>query len=229
MENTAYTSFANKVDLLEPHTWQMLIAGGSDTTTVMLLWTLSLLMNNRHVLKNAQEEIDVKIGKERPVTESDITNLVYLQAIIKETLRLYPAGPLGGYREFTEDCIVGGYNVPKGTRLILNLTNLQRDPKVWEDPLEFRPERFLTKHKDVDLRGTQFELIPFGAGRRICPGTNFGLQMLHLVMASLLQAFDFSTPFDEAIDMSESAGLTNCKATPLDLLIAPRLSPSLYY
>lgn len=203
-----------------------MIAGGSDTTSVMLTWALSLVVNNRNVLKKVQEEIDMEIGKERKVEESDIPNLHYLQAIIKETLRLYPASPLGGFREFTEDCTVGDYHVPKGTRLILNLWKLQRDPNVWENPLEFKPERFL--NKDVDVKGAHFELIPFGAGRRICPGMGFGLQMLHLVLANLLHAFDFSTPFGEPTDMTESTGLTNCKATPLHLLISPRLSPHLY-
>ncbi|KAL7262034.1 hypothetical protein ACSBR1_000423 [Camellia fascicularis] len=131
----------------------------------------------------AHEELDFYIGKERQVDESDIGKLVYLQAIVKETLRLYPAGPLSGPREFTEDCIIGGYHVSKGTRLTLNLWKLQRDPTIWREPLEFRPERFVTSHKDVDVKGQHFELIPFGAGRRVCPGTLFSIQMLHLVLA----------------------------------------------
>ncbi|XP_027093056.1 cytochrome P450 CYP82D47-like [Coffea eugenioides] len=206
-----------------------LISGGSDTTVVMLTWTLSLIMNNPRVLKTAQEELDLHVGKERRVTESDISNLVYLQAIIKETLRLYPPGPLGGTRELSEDCIIGGYHIPKGTRVILNMWKIQRDPNVWHDgPLEFRPERFLTTHKHIDVKGYHFELIPFGAGRRICPGINLGLQMLRLVLANLLHAFDLSTPSNEPVDMTESAGLTNIKATPLQLLVAPRLPPHLY-
>ncbi|KAI3451539.1 hypothetical protein Pfo_008204 [Paulownia fortunei] len=189
----------------------------TDTTTVMLVWALSLLLNNRRVLKKAQEELDKHIGRDRQVNESDISNLVYLQAIVKETLRLYPAGPLGGTREFSKDSNVGGYHVPKGTWLVVNLWKLHRDP-----------HRFLSTHKNVDVRGHNFELIPFGAGRRICPGTNFGLNVLHLVLANLLQAFNLSTVSDDMVDMTESAGLTNNKATPLDVLIAPRLSPCLY-
>ncbi|KAK6125575.1 hypothetical protein DH2020_040685 [Rehmannia glutinosa] len=216
-------------DTIIKATCETLIAGGTDTTTVMVIWALSLLLNNPRVLKNAQEELDKHIGKERRVKESDISNLVYLQAITKETLRLYPAGPLSGTREFAQDCHVGGYHVRKGTWLFVNLWKLHRDPRVWgDDPLEFRPERFLSTHENVDVRGQNFELIPFGAGRRICPGTNFGLQMLHLVLANLLHGFELSTVSDEAVDMTESAGLTNIKATPLDVLIVPRLSPSLY-
>ncbi|KAM7514175.1 hypothetical protein LguiA_003758 [Lonicera macranthoides] len=205
-----------------------LIAGGSDTPTVMLCWVLSLLLNNRSVLKLAQEELDTHVGRERQVNESDINNLVYIQAIVKETLRLYPAGPLGGLREFTEDCTVGGYHVPKGTRLMLNMWKLQRDPQVWSDPSKFKPERFLTTHKDVDVKGQHFELIPFGAGRRICPGMAFGIQILHLVLATLLHSFEISTPSNAPVDMTESAGLTNLKATPLDVLLAPRLASHLY-
>ncbi|KAL8045123.1 hypothetical protein ABFX02_08G092500 [Erythranthe guttata] len=218
-------------DTIIKATCTILIAGGSDTTTVMLVWILCLLLNNLSVLKKAQEEIDEQVGRERRVNESDITNLVYLQAIVKETMRLHPAAPLGGPREFTEDTTVGGYLVPKGTWLIVNAWKLHRDPRVWgDDVLEFRPERFLSgPHMNVDVRGQDFELIPFGAGRRSCPGTSFGLHMLHLVLASLLQAFDLSTvSSNEIVDMTESVGLTNSKATPLDVLVAPRLSPGLY-
>uniref|UniRef100_A0A5B7C514 Cytochrome P450 CYP82D47-like n=1 Tax=Davidia involucrata TaxID=16924 RepID=A0A5B7C514_DAVIN len=217
------------VDTINKATCMSLIAGGGDTTTVMLIWALSLLMNNRHVLKKAQEELDIHVGKQRQVEESDISKLVYLQAIVKETLRLYPVAPLSGPREFTEDCTIGGYHVPKGTRLMPNLWKLHRDPRIWPEPSEFRPERFLMTHKEVDLKGHHFELIPFGAGRRVCPGITFGLQMLHLVLASLLHGFEISTPADAPVDMTESAGLTNMKATPLEVLVAPRLSPNLYY
>ncbi|KAL7102046.1 hypothetical protein ACP275_08G095300 [Erythranthe tilingii] len=209
-----------EADTIIKATCTILIAGGSDTTTVMLVWVLCLVLNN----PNEQ------VGRERRVDESDITNLVYLQAIVKETMRLHPAAPLGGAREFTEDTTVGGYLVPKGTWLIVNAWKLHRDPHVWgDDVMEFRPERFLSgPHMNVDVRGQDFELIPFGAGRRSCPGTSFGLHMLHLVLASLLQAFDLSTVSNEIVDMIESVGLTNSKATPLDVLVALRLSPGLY-
>lgn len=194
----------------------------------MLVWALSLLLNNRRVLLKVQDELDERVGRNRLVNETDINNLAYLHATVKEILRLYPAGPLGSGREFTGDCNLGGYHVPKGTWLIMNLWKLHRDPEVWQEPLAFRPERFLDEQVNVDVKGQHFELIPFGAGRRICPGTNFGLHMLHLVLANLLQAFDLSTEFDKKIDMTESPGLTNVKITPLDVLVAPRLSHNLY-
>lgn len=216
------------VDTVTKATALTLLVGGTDTVTVTITWTLALLLNNRHALEKAQEELDTQIGKGRLVNESDINKLVYLQAIVKESLRLYPAGPLAGAREFDEDCTVGSYFVPKGTRLIVNIWKLQRDPGVWSDPLEFKPERFLTSHQDIDVKGQHFELIPFGAGRRLCPGISFGLQMTQLVLATFLHGFHISTPSNEPVDMTGSPGLTNIKATPLEILLKPRLSPSLY-
>ncbi|PQQ13563.1 cytochrome P450 CYP82D47 [Prunus yedoensis var. nudiflora] len=205
-----------------------LIAGGSDTTMVTLTWALSLLLNNRQVLKKVYEELDQHVGKGRLLDESDINNLVYLQATVKEATRLCPAGPLSGQREFTEDCTVGGYHVPKGTWLLVNLWKIQTDPRVWADPMEFIPDRFLTTHKDVDVRGQQFELMPFGSGRRACPGISFGLQMTLSTLASFLHSFDVTTQENTPVDMTGSIGLTNMKLTPLDVLVKPRLSPNLY-
>ncbi|KAF9608864.1 hypothetical protein IFM89_011902 [Coptis chinensis] len=205
-----------------------MILGGADTTMVSLTWTLSLLLNNPHSLKKAQDEIDTHIGKERKVHESDIDKLVYLQAIVKETLRLYPAAPLPAQHEALEDCTVAGYHVPAGTRLITNIRKIQQDPRLWSNPCDFLPERFLTTQANVDFRGQHFEFIPFGTGRRMCPGISFGLQVVHLTIARMLQSFDFKTPLDASVDMTESAGLTNIKATPLEVLITPRLPPNLY-
>jgi cytochrome P450 len=202
---------------------QAVIAGGSDTSTVTLTWAMSLLLNNRHVLKKAQDELDVQVGKERIVNESDISKLVYIQAIIKETLRLYPPAPLLVPRESTENCIIGGYHVPKGTQLITNAWKIQTDPRIWSDPLKFMPERFLTTQKNFDVSGQHFELIPFGSGRRVCPGTSLGLQMLHLALASFLHMFEISNSSNAHVDMTESIGLNNSKATPLEVLITPRL------
>ncbi|XP_050370518.1 cytochrome P450 CYP82D47-like [Argentina anserina] len=217
-------------DTINKATCMNLIAGGSDTTMVTLTWAIVLLLNNRHTLKRAQDELDAQIGRERFVSESDVSKLVYIQAIVKETLRLYPAAPLSAPHEFNEDCTIGGYYVPKGTRLITNLWKIQTDPKMWpDDPLGFRPERFLTTHRDVDVGGQHFELIPFGSGRRACPGLAFGIQMVQFTLASFLHAFQVSTPSDDApVDMTESLGLTNVKATPLEVFIKPRSSQKLY-
>ncbi|PRQ33558.1 putative cytochrome P450 [Rosa chinensis] len=217
-------------DTVNKATTLNMIAGGSDTTMVTLTWAIALLLNNRDKLKRAQDELDTEIGRERFVSESDMSKLVYIQAIVKETLRLYPAAPLSAPHEFNKDCTIGGYFVPKGTRLITNLWKIQTDPKMWpDDPLGFKPERFLTTHKDVDVKGQHFELIPFGSGRRACPGLAFGIQMVQFTLASFLHAFQVSNLPDNApIDMTESLGITNVKATPLEVLIKPRLSHKLY-
>ncbi|XP_052179402.1 cytochrome P450 CYP82D47-like [Diospyros lotus] len=205
-----------------------MILGGNDTTVATLTWALALLLNNRHVLKKAQDELDIHVGKQRQVKESDVKNLVYLQAIVKETLRLYPALPLSAQREAMEDCTIAGFNISAGTCLLVNLWKLHRNPDIWPDPLEFQPERFLADRKDLDVRGHHFELIPFGAGRRICPGITFALQVLHLTLASLLHGFELGTVSDLKVDMTESPGLTVPKATPLEVLLTPRF-PSMFY
>ncbi|KAI3439681.1 uncharacterized protein J3R85_004520 [Psidium guajava] len=133
--------------------------------------------------KESSGGLDAQIGKQRHVKQADIASLNYLQAIVKETLRLHPAAPLSAPRLFTEDCTVGEYHVPKGTRLIVNVSKIHTDPGTWSDPLEFRPERFLSNHKDVNVTDSNFELLPFGGGRRICPGISFALQMVHFLLA----------------------------------------------
>ncbi|KAJ9186672.1 hypothetical protein P3X46_002218 [Hevea brasiliensis] len=204
------------------------IAAGSDTTSTMLTWAISLLLNNRFALKKAQEELDLHVGVERQVDESDLKNLVYLQAVIKETLRLYPVAPLSGPRQALEDCTIGGYHVSAGTRLMVNVWKIHRDPRLWTDPSAFQPQRFLTSHVGVDVRGQHFVLIPFGSGRRSCPGTSFALHALHLTIARLLHAFDLSTPMDQPVDMTEGPGVILPKATPLEVLLSPRLPAKLY-
>ncbi|XP_012071739.1 xanthotoxin 5-hydroxylase CYP82C4 [Jatropha curcas] len=204
-----------------------LIAGASDTTTTTLTWAISLLLNNKSALKKAREELDLHVGPERQVDESDLKSLVYIQAIIKETLRLYPVAPLIP-REFTKDCTIAGYHVPAGTRLLVNAWKIQRDPRYWTNPSAFQPERFLTSHANVDVRGQHHELIPFGSGRRSCPGAAFALHALHLTLARFLHAFDLATTMDKPVDMTETPGTTLPKATPLDVLLSPRLPAELY-
>ncbi|XP_042496917.1 cytochrome P450 CYP82D47-like [Macadamia integrifolia] len=205
-----------------------LILAATDTTSLTLSWLLSLLLNNKKVLTKAQEELDFHIGKDRNVEEKDIDNLVYLQAIIKETLRLYPAGPLLVPHEAQEDCSLSGFKVPKGTRVLVNVWKIHRDPHMWSKPLEFQPERFLTSHADVDVRGKSFDLIPFGSGRRSCPGIMFALQTLNMMVARLLHGFNLQTPSDLPVDMTEGISLTLPKEFPLEVLLSPRLPSHLY-
>uniref|UniRef100_A0A6M2E970 Cytochrome P450 n=1 Tax=Populus davidiana TaxID=266767 RepID=A0A6M2E970_9ROSI len=205
-----------------------LILGGHDTTFVTLTWALSLILNNREVLEKAQDELDIQVGKHRQVDETDIKNLVYLQAIVKETMRLYPAAQLSAPRQAMEDCTVAGFHIPAGTRLLVNLWKLHRDPNIWSNPLEFQPERFLKEHANLDVRGQDFEYVPFGSGRRMCPGISLALQVLHLTLARLLHGFEMGRVSDALIDMSEGPGITIPKETPLEVILCPRLHSSLY-
>ncbi|MED6182747.1 hypothetical protein PIB30_031498 [Stylosanthes scabra] len=215
-------------DTIIKSTTLILMAGAIDTTSGTLVWILSCMLNNTATIELAQKELDIHVGKERFVKETDISKLVYIQAIVKETLRLYPTAIFSGPREFTNDCFVNGYYIPKGTQLITNLWKIHTDPSIWSDSLDFKPERFLTTHKNVDVRGNHFELIPFGSGRRICVGLSFAIPVIHLALATFLQCFEISKPSDEPVDMTEVFGLTTMKATPLDVLIKPRLPSRLY-
>ncbi|KAK1433534.1 hypothetical protein QVD17_10445 [Tagetes erecta] len=206
----------------------VMITAGFDSTAVTLTWAIVLLLSNPETLKRAQEELDLHVGKERLVDEPDIKNLVYLQAVVKETLRLYPPAPISITHESTDDCTVGGYKVKKGTLFISNLYKLQRDPRFWSDPDEFRPERFLTDKKGIDLKGQHYELLPFGSGRRMCPGLSFALPSLHLTLASLIQGFELAKSSNGPIDTSETFRLTSIKTTPLEVMFRPRLSGNIY-
>ncbi|KAL6214318.1 hypothetical protein ACLB2K_013754 [Fragaria x ananassa] len=205
-----------------------LVLAGSETTAVTLTWILSLLLNNRRTMKLAQEELDRKVGRHRWVEDTDIENLDYLQAIVKETLRLYPPAPLSVPHEAMEDGKVGGFQIPKGTHLFVNLWKLHRNLSVWPDPEVFSPERFLTTQASVDAFGQHFEFIPFGAGRRICPGIAFAFQLMHLTVARLIQGFELATPLDKAVDMTEGLGITMPRATALEVVLTPRLASDLY-
>ncbi|XP_059624703.1 cytochrome P450 CYP82D47-like [Cornus florida] len=227
IENAKISEF--DADTITKATCLNLVLAGSDTTMVTLIWVLALLLNNPRVLKKAQAELDTHVGKDRQVNESDITKLVYLQAVVKETMRLYPTTPLIGLRSALEDCTLScGYKVVAGTRLMVNAWKIHRDESVWSEPLVFRPERFLTTQMDVDVRGQNFEYLPFGSGRRSCAGITLALQTVHLTLASLLQCFDVAKPSHKDVDMTESPGLTNLKATPLEVLLTPRLDSKFY-
>lgn len=209
---------------------QTFIVAGADTTSVGLTWVLSNLMNNKRCLDLVLKELDEKVGRDRIVQDYDVEKLVYLHAVIKETLRLYTPGPLGLPRIADEDCYLGGYFIPKGTQVFTNYWKLHRDPKVWSNPNEFSPERFLTgsTHANTDVNGLCYEFLPFGSGRRSCPGTSFAMQMMHLSIARLLQAFNLTTPMNMPVDMTEGLALSLPKATPLEVMISPRLATELF-
>ncbi|KAI3678684.1 hypothetical protein L6452_37985 [Arctium lappa] len=220
--------FGHRREIIVKATTMILILAGSDTIAQTLTWSLSLLLNNAHIIQAVQKELDIHVGREKWVEESDIKNLRYLQAVVKETLRMYPPGPIGSPREAIEDCNIGGYHISKGTRLIVNIWKLHRDSRIWTSPHEFRPERFLEEHLDVSHQGRNFEFVPFSTGRRMCPASTFAMQVVQLTLARLLQGFDLSTPMGEPVDMSEGLGSSLPKVKPLEVVIAPRLSSELY-
>ena len=126
------------------------------------------------------------MGRGKHVKESDIRNLLYLQAIVNETLRLYLASPFV-IRSLLEDCTLsGGYNIPANTRVMVNVWKVHRDERVWPNPRDFEPERFLSSHEDVEPRGQSFELIHFSSGRRSCPEISMALKMVHIALTSFL-------------------------------------------
>ncbi|XP_076939742.1 xanthotoxin 5-hydroxylase CYP82C4-like [Bidens hawaiensis] len=202
---------------------------GGNTTAGIVNWAIALLLNHPDVLMKLQQEIDENVGKERQVDESDIKHLLFLEAIIKETFRLYPAGPLLAPREARKDCVVAGYDVKAGTRIIVNVWKIQRDERVWSDPSKFQPERFMgLGHKHIDLRGQRFVLLPFGFGRRSCPGVTLALLEIHLTLARLVHSFDLSRPGGLPVDMTEGPGMTNPKKKSLEVLLTPRLPSWIY-
>ncbi|KAI7729872.1 hypothetical protein M8C21_023781 [Ambrosia artemisiifolia] len=227
-EEVKEDAYGFSTDAIVKATCLAIYSGGTDATILTLTWALSLLVNHPCVLRKAQEEVENHVGKDRKVEESDLNNFVYLQAIIKETMRLYPPVPTLLPHESTEDCIVDGYAVPKGTRLMINSWKIQHDPQIWTNPFEFHPERFLTTNKDVDVKGQHFKLLPFGGGRRMCPGVYLAQEDILFILASIIHSFEFQNPSKEEIDMTERPTWAIIKDTPLELLVAPRLLPNLY-
>ncbi|KAL6847814.1 hypothetical protein ACP4OV_021942 [Aristida adscensionis] len=186
-----------------------LFGAGSETSATTLQWAMSELMRNPDVMKKAQAELrDILQGKPK-VTEDDLPQMKYLKLVIKETLRLHPAAPLLVPRECRESSKILGYDVPKGTTVFVNAWAISRDPNYWEDAEEFKPERF--ELGTIDFKGTDFEYIPFGAGRRICPGMLFAQSNIELALASLLYHFDWKLTDGlkpSQLDMEEEMGLT---------------------
>lgn len=187
------------------HLLHDLLVGGTDTTTYTLEWAMAELLHNPNVMSKVKKELEETIGIGNPIEESDVTRLPYLQAIIKETLRLHPIAPLLLPRKAKEDVEVNGYLIPKGAQIFVNVWAIGRDPKVWDNPNLFSPERFLgTK---LDIKGQNFQLTPFGSGRRICPGLPLAMRMLHMMLGSLLISFDWKLENGmkpEEIDMEDA-------------------------
>ncbi|KAH0465702.1 hypothetical protein IEQ34_005805 [Dendrobium chrysotoxum] len=207
-----------------------LFVAGTDTSAIVIEWAMAEMLKNPSILQRAQQETDRVIGRHRLLDESDIPNLPYLQAICKEALRKHPPTPLSIPHYASEPCDVEGYHIPGKTWLLVNIWAIGRDPDVWKNPLVFDPERFLQgKMARIDPMGNDFELIPFGAGRRICAGKLAGMVMVQYYLGTLVHAFDWSLPEGVGeLDMEEGPGLVLPKAVPLSVMARPRLAPAAY-
>ncbi|RDX90826.1 Flavonoid 3'-monooxygenase, partial [Mucuna pruriens] len=210
-----------------------MFAAGTDTSSSTIEWAIAELIRNPSIMIQVQQELDTVVGRDRLVTELDLSQLPYLQAVVKETFRLHPPTPLSLPRVAEESCEIFDHYIPKGATLLVNIWAIGRDSKEWPNPLEFKPERFLTgNEKDgVDIRGRNFEVIPFGAGRRICAGISLGIKVVQLLTATLAHAFDWelqSGHDPKKLNMDEAYGLTLQRAVPLSVYPRPRLSQHVY-
>ncbi|CAN1264950.1 Geraniol 8-hydroxylase [Linum perenne] len=172
-----------------------LLTAGTDTTTTTIEWAMAELLMNKEALTRVREEC------------------------IKETLRLHPPAPFLIPHRAQETCNVMNYTIPKNSQIIINVWAISRDPSVWVDPLSFKPERFLDGSTRADFKGRDFEFLPFGSGRRMCPGLPVAVRQLPLILASLVRGFDWSLPVGQDLDMREKFGLTLHKDQPLVLVV----------
>nr|AGX93055.1 geraniol 10-hydroxylase-like protein [Vinca minor] len=199
-----------------------LFVAGTDTTSSTLEWAMAEMLRNPEKMKKTQEELAEVVGRGKLIEEGDVSRLPYLRCVVKETLRVHPPVPFLIPRKVVQDVEVCGYKVPKGSQVLVNAWAIGRDETFWKDALGFKPERFL--ESELDTRGRDFELIPFGAGRRICPGLPLANRMVPVMLGSLLNSFNWKleggiAPKD--LDMEEKFGITLQKAHPLRAVPSP--------
>ncbi|XP_040996837.1 cytochrome P450 81C13-like [Juglans microcarpa x Juglans regia] len=195
----------------------VMFTAGTDTTATTMEWAMSLLLNHPEVLQKVKAEIVNQVGHGRLLNDSDLDKLPYLRSVVNETLRLYPPTPLLLPHCSAEDCSVGGYTVPKGTTLLANAWAVHRDPKQWEEPNNFKPERF----EGFNGEREGFRFIPFGIGRRVCPGAGMAQRVILLALGGLIQCFDWERLDKEMVDMNPASGYLLSKEKPLEALCSP--------
>lgn len=197
-------------------------SAGSETSSTAIEWAMSELLRNPRAMEKAQAEIRELVAGKRKIQEADIKKLDYLKLVIKETLRLHPPVPLVT-RQVTKRCRVSGYDVPSEAKVLINAWAMGRDPKHWGANADrFEPERF--QGSSIDFRGTNFEFLPFGAGKRICPGISFGITTVELALSQLLYFFNWKLPNGtkpQQLDMTETMGITARKRNALNVIAIP--------
>ncbi|KAJ6837778.1 cytochrome P450 71A1-like isoform X1 [Iris pallida] len=194
-----------------------ILIAGTDAPAATLTWAMTRLARHPMVMKKAQEELRRVVGDKGKVEESDLPHCEYLKLVINETLRLHPQDIFP--RVTMQDCKIDGYDIPKGARVIVNTWAIARDEAAWVNATEFLPERF--EGSSINFWGNDFQYLPFGAGRRICPGINFGMQIVSLALANLLYTFDWELPIgvkEEDIDLDDGPGFATYNKTPLLLI-----------
>ncbi|XP_021749882.1 cytochrome P450 71A25-like [Chenopodium quinoa] len=202
-----------------------IFSGGTDTTYTVLEWAMTELLRHPLKMSKLQREVREITGEKLYVNEDDLEQMKYLKAVIKETLRLHPPIPLLVPRQSIQDTKINGYDIPAGTIVITNAWAIHRDPASWDEPEKFNPERFI--NSPTDFKGQDFELIPFGSGRRICPGITFAIANNELVLANLMHKFDWMLPGGadgETLDMTECIGLTAHREIPLLATATPAIA-----
>ncbi|MED6195492.1 hypothetical protein PIB30_038341 [Stylosanthes scabra] len=197
-----------------------MFAAGTDTTYTVLEWAMAELLKRPAVMHKLQEEVRTVVGNRTNITEQDLVHMNYLKAVIKETLRFHPPIPVLVPRKSTKAIKLNGYDIGEGTQVLVNAWAIATDPKCWDQPLEFKPERFL--NSSVDFKGQDFQFIPFGAGRRGCPGIQFAIAVDEIVLATIVHQFDWDLPPDSGeLDMSETSGLAVHLKSPLLAIPTP--------
>ncbi|GLT91547.1 hypothetical protein SLE2022_094300 [Rubroshorea leprosula] len=199
-----------------------LFSGGGDSSNTVLEWAMAEMLKNPIVMEKAQAEVRHVFAGKKSVDEAGLHELKYLNLVIKETLRLHPAAPLLAPRESRERCEIDGYEIPEKSRVVINAWAIGRDPKYWTEADKFFPNRFLDS--TADYKGSNYEFIPFGAGRRMCPGISFATATIELALANLLYHFDWKLPdgkTSEDLDMTEVFSTVGRKK--IDLCVIPIL------
>lgn len=201
-----------------------LLQAGTDTSSSTIEWAMALLLNNPLVLVKAKEEIDVIVGTSRLLEERDLSCLPYLHGIITETLRMYPIAPHLAPHQASSDCVVAGgrYIITCGTMMLVDVYSMQRDPTLWSDPDMFMPERFEVDNDIAEDGDKQMvRIMPFGMGRRKCPGEGLAWRTVGVALGVMLQCFRWERMGKEEVDMREGSGFTMPMAMPLMAICQP--------
>ncbi|XP_078165719.1 flavonoid 3'-monooxygenase CYP75B137-like [Carex rostrata] len=207
-----------------------MVGAATDSTSSTIEWAMAEIIKKPNILQKVQEELIQVVGKDKLVQESHLPQLPFLSCVIKETLRLHPPSPLLVPRSPSSPCTIDGYLIPEGTKVVVNVWTIQRDPSQWPDPLEFKPERFQQEEFKRDFTGQEFDYLPFGSGRRICAGIAMAERVVGHLLATMLHSFDWKVPEGKEVDFSEKFGIVTKMAVPLVAIPTSRLSnDKLYY